>query len=141
MKKKARTTKFVALDVVVLRLHRKPDRSNEIFPPECYCTLPDKVPVSYSGDDKQIGWATVKRVDNVLMADIWVYSLMSPPEDALDLMRQLVPSVNGVIKDAYENVITHFEVTSLTLGDGNADKAILPLGEKIYFAHGAKDLH
>lgn len=134
--------KLTAIRVPVLRFRRQPDRSGDVIPPECYCTFPKEVPVNFDGDDdSRIGWAVLKRSGNTLFAELHLWSTMTPPEEALNLIRRLVPSVNGVIKDCFENLITHFAVTSLTLGHSNADAGILPLGEKVYFAHGRKDLH
>lgn len=135
-------TKFIAAAVPVLRFKRRPDRSGDIIPPECHCTFQKQVPVNFDGDENnQIGWATLKRVKNQLVADFHLWSTMTPPEAAHALIQQLVPSINGRIKDAFENLITHMEVTSVTLGHSNADQGILPLGSKVLFAHGRKDLH
>jgi hypothetical protein len=137
-------TRFIAQSVTVLNFSRKPDQQDMIIPPECHAVFAkEPVPVCFDFDYKNVvGTARLQRKGNKLLADIELWSEMTPPEKALQLIQQLRPAVAFMILDAHEDVVTHIRITGVSVGPGlNADPRILPMGTKVKFKHAGKDMH
>ncbi len=135
--------KYIATGVQVFRFRRAQDRDGAIIPPEAYMVIPKRVRVLFDFDhEQQVGWATVERKNNKLVADFSLWSEVSPPEHALEMMQKLTPAVALKIVDCHENILTHLELEYISVSaNRNTDRAILPFGTAIHFAHGRKDLH
>lgn len=131
--------RFAARSVPVLNFSRSPDRQGMIIPPECHCTFDPKVWVFFDSDERNpVGYASLSRKGNVLVADMKLVSSWVPAERALEAIQKLVPSTAFWITDAHENIVTAIRIHSLTLSVGNADKSILPLGDRLTL-DGGKD--
>jgi hypothetical protein len=139
-------TTFLALDVPVLNFSRKPDRQDMIIPPECYAVFNQRVPVVFdkgdmSGNPPIIGYATLRREANCILACMEIESAMPSGQKALRLISKLFPCTIFKILDAHEMTVTHIKIEHLLLTpNGNADRRILPLGDKVNFK-AAKDMN
>jgi hypothetical protein len=135
-------TKFEASGITVLRFSYKPDRSGEIIPPECHIKFANPLWVVFdggSGKDDVVGRARVRREGNLLLADLELVSHWDS-ESALAAISELRPAICGKILDAHEATILRLELHAISLGDGNADKLIQPLGGRLRIV-GGKGLH
>lgn len=136
---KTTATRFNADAVTVLRFRREPDRAGDVIPPECHATFQPYVTVVFDrgdGIDDIVGRAKLYRRGNELMADLELVTYWEDTGRAITQISELVPSINGKILDAHEHTWFRVEVLSLSLGYGNADRSIRPLGSKLRVSSG-----
>ncbi len=126
--------RFEAKGIVVLRFNRKADSSGEIYPPECHATFNPWVWVTFGAsdddEDKVIGKAKLRREGDELIADLEVESQWDH-EEARKAIATLRPAICGKILDAHKFTILQVEIMSIALCAHNADRKILPLGDRL----------
>jgi hypothetical protein len=129
--------KFFARNVPILNFSYKADRSGEVIPPECHFEIPKSVPILFgnSGLELPVGMAKVKRKGGMLLADMDLISEWASPDLALVGIKCLYPAIAGTIVDAHKSTILRMKLEFITLNlYGNADEAIQPIGDKLWFA-------
>lgn len=136
-------TKFRAEKITIMRFSRHIAEDGICIPPECYVQLPDRVPVFYDdANQKQVGYAMVKRVGDRLVASMEILSHMKSVTRALGMVQKLYPGTIFVVLDAVEHVILGLRLSGILLGPSpNLDAKIKPLGDRVSCQTAKIDLH
>lgn len=131
-------THFTAHCVPVLRFTNVPDRSGEVIHPDCELEMEKSVAVTFEnrhGTYDIIGTAALRRVGDELLADMDLVSSWDSA-DARHAIAALTPAITGMYLEVETSargaaIIKRMSILSITLGDGNADSKIGPLGVKL----------
>lgn len=129
-----KTKKYRVNDVTVLVLRHEKDKQNQIYPPECYVTFNNPIPVMYNYDNaKTVGAAYLMRVQNRIIADITLQSNIDEEDKAKNILGEMIPAIAAVVNQRHDNIILGLEIVALSVSfNENEDTAIRKLGSNIY---------
>lgn len=135
---------FMADEIPVLRFCGKPDRSGQTIHPSVKIKFPETIPVTYGPTDMEhlAGHARLRRVGDVLVADMTLFSVMNDIARSEDMIQKLYPATSFYVHEGDMENPRSIEVVELFLTPhGNCDDAIVQLGLRLRRKRDARDLH
>lgn len=135
---------YVANNVEILRLSRRPDSVGMVIPPEAFVTFPNTIKVLYGDPNTEYkaGIATLRKQGLVIYADFVLKSKMKDEAKALRMISKLYPAVSFTVEDAVEHTVLKLKITELFLTPyTNDDLTIENIGNRITKLRHKKELH